>query len=264
VIVVAICCGATLTAAELQPRTIAAFDRYVRLTKERMAEEVKGGAGFLRIDGRPESTRRQQLERMRAGEVVIDKLETREGAKSIDVPDGIIHHWVGVAFVHGARLDAAVHLLQDYDRHAEIFTPNVVASRVLARDGDTFRVHLRFFMKKVIAVTLNTENDARFFRPASDRVYSEIASTRIAEVDQPGTPKETEKPVGRDGGFMWRLNTYWRFLERDGGTYIQCESINLSRDIPFGLGWIVGPFVTSIPRESLTFTMERVRRTLTK
>jgi hypothetical protein len=61
---------------------------------------------------------------------------------------------------------------------------------------------------------------------------------------------------------MWRLNTYWRFLERDGGTYIQCESLTLSRDIPFGLGWVIGPFVMSVPKDSLTFTLDRTRAAL--
>jgi hypothetical protein len=51
---------------------------------------------------------------------------------------------------------------------------------------------------------------------------------------------------------------------RDGGVYIQCESVSLTRGIPFGLGWVVGPFVTSIPRESLTFTLERTRQQLEK
>ena len=68
--------------------------------------------------------------------------------------------------------------------------------------------------------------------------------------------------MGRDGGYLWRLYTYWRMLERDGGTYVQCESITLTRGIPMGLGWLVGPFVTSIPRESLTFTLETTRATL--
>jgi hypothetical protein len=63
---------------------------------------------------------------------------------------------------------------------------------------------------------------------------------------------------------MWRLNTYWRVFERDGGTYVQCESISLSRDIPFGLGWIVGPFVTDVPKESLQFTLGRVLFTARK
>jgi hypothetical protein len=145
-----------------------------------------------------------------------------------------------------------------------VYRPNVVRSRILSREGSSFRVYLRFFMKKVIAVTLNTEHDAQFASLGPDRAHSRIHSTRIAEVADAGTPKEHEKPPGRDTGFMWRLNTYWRFLERDGGTYIQCESITLSRDIPFGLGWVVGPFVTDIPRESLKFTMERTRAELLK
>ena len=69
-------------------------------------------------------------------------------------------------------------------------------------------------------------------------------------------------PEGNDGGYLWRLNTYWRFLERDGGTYVQCESITLTRSIPFGLHWLIGPFLTSIPRESLTFVLETTRKAL--
>jgi len=61
---------------------------------------------------------------------------------------------------------------------------------------------------------------------------------------------------------MWRLNSYWRFLQRDGGVYVQLEAISLTRDIPAGLGWLVKPFVTSIPRESIEFTLSRTRRSL--
>jgi hypothetical protein len=55
------------------------------------------------------------------------------------------------------------------------------------------------------------------------------------------------------------MNTYWRFEEKDGGTYVESESISLTRDIPTGLGLLVGPFVNSIPRESLTFTLATTR-----
>jgi hypothetical protein len=84
----------------------------------------------------------------------------------------------------------------------------------------------------------------------------------VAEVEDAGTPRERELPPGKGHGFMWRLNTYWRFLERDGGAYVQCESITLSRDVPFGLGWIIKPFVTEIPMESLAFTLQRTRAAL--
>jgi hypothetical protein len=55
------------------------------------------------------------------------------------------------------------------------------------------------------------------------------------------------------------MNTYWRFEEKDGGTYVECRSISLTRDIPAGLGWLIGPYVTSVPRESLTFTLATTR-----
>ena len=74
--------------------------------------------------------------------------------------------------------------------------------------------------------------------------------------------KSRARWIGNDGGYLWRLNTYWRLLARDGGLYIHCESVSLSRGIPIGFGWIVGPFVTSIPRESLTFTLETTRKRL--
>lgn len=248
--------------SELKPETVAAFDRYVRVAEERITSEVQQPDRFLYLDTLGDARRTNALAAVRRGEVIVDPLETKDRGKAIDIPRARVHHWVGVAFVPGARLDQTVKLLQDYGRHAEIYTPAVQQSKILSRDGDQFRVFLRFHQKKGISVTVNSEHEAEFFHPGADRVYSRIHSTRIAEVDAPGTAGEKEKPVGHDGGYLWRLNTYWRFLQRDGGTYIQCESITLTRDIPMGFGWLVGPFVNGIPRESLAFTMERTRNAL--
>jgi len=255
--------AAPLAAADLQPATLAAFERYVRATETRIATEVGDPLRFVFVDVVPEPARAAHVDRLRRGQVVIERLETREGQRRIAVPDGLAHHWVGVVFVKGATLDRAVALMQDYDQHSRIFTPAVAGSKILARDGDSYRVWLRFFMKRIISVTVNSEHEARFTRPGPGRAYSRIVSTRIAEVDHAGTPEEAEKPVGHDSGFIWRLNTYWRFLERDGGTYVQCESITLSRGIPIGFGWLIGPFVTSIPKDSLTFMLDTARRRLT-
>jgi hypothetical protein len=243
---------------DLEPRTAAAFDRYIRVTEA----ETQARPAFLAVDALPDQERRTALASLRRGELVIERGETRENGKPVETPGGLIHHWRGTAWVPNASVTQAVALLQDYDRHAAIYRPNVARSKTLSRDGDVFRVYLRFFMKKVITVVVNSEHEARFSRPASDRAQSRIYSTRIAEVENPDTPSEREMPVGRDGGYLWRLNTYWRFQDRDGGTYIQCEAISLTRAIPFGVDWLVGPFVTSIPRESLTFTLETTRKAL--
>ena len=252
--------AAPASAAELQPRTVAAFDRYVRASEQRM----DSGGLFLWVDGLADARRRATLDELGRGELVIERVTTRDGAERINVPDGLIHHWLGLAFVPGATVDQALALLQDYDRHAEIYRPAVARSKLLARDGDVFRMYLRFAMKKVITVVVNTENEARFMRLGPGRAQSRIYSTRIAEVEEADTPAEREKPVGRDGGYLWRLYTYWHFLERDGGTYVQCESISLTRGIPIGFGWLIGPFVTSIPRESLAFTLETTRAVLAR
>ncbi|NOT26988.1 MAG: hypothetical protein HOP16_12890 [Acidobacteria bacterium] len=246
--------------AELQPHTVAAFDRYVKATEARTAAQ----SAFLWVDSLPAAQRQSRIADLRAGMLLIERLTTLDGRREISIPDGLVHHWVGTVFAPGATVNEAVALLQDYNRHADVYRPAVVQSRVLNRQGERFQVFLRFSMTKVITVVVNSEHDAQFVRDGPDRARSRIYSTRISQVEDAGTPGERELPVGQDGGYMWRLNTYWRFLERDGGTYVQCESISLTRGIPFGFGWMIGPFVTSIPRESLEFTLNTTRKTLSK
>jgi len=250
--------ASTPSAAELQPRTIAVFDRYARLTEARL----DGNGPFLWTDTPGGGGTRPSRDALRRGTLLIERVMTLESGREIDVPDGLIHHWMGSVFIRGATVDASLELLQDYNRHAEVFMPIVARSRLTSRDGDTFKAFLRFRQKKVITVVVNSDHEAHFTRPGPGRAEGRIRSLRIAEVENPDTAQEREKPVGNDGGYLWRLNTYWRLLEADGGTYVQCESITLTRGIPTGFGWLIRPFVTSIPRESLEFTLETTRKVL--
>ena len=258
-----LCLGAYVVyAAELKPGTAAAFERYARLTEQRIHGEVARTNGFLWIDTLPENRRAEVTGGLKQGGVIVERLRTRDGAKEIDVPDGLIHHWVGTVFVPKVGVSEAVALMQDYDHHSKYFAPAIARSKLVERNGNRFRVALRFYVKKVITVTMDTENEAEFFHPAADRAHSRIRSTRTVEIADAGTPQEKPKPAGEENGFMWNLNTYWRFVERDGGTYIQCESLTLTRDVPFALAWIIRPIVTQMPRESLTFTLEKARQAL--
>ena len=122
---------------------------------------------------------------------------------------------------------------------------------------------LSWLMKRRLdAFERNTGYDVSYVRVSPTRTQVRSVATRIAEVQHPDTLEEQEKPVGHDSGFLWRFNNYCALEERDHGTYVQCESVSLSRDIPTGLGWLIGPFVTSIPRESLEFTLQAMRRAL--
>jgi hypothetical protein len=256
--VAAVIAAGTVAAAELQPRTVKAFEAYVA------AAETRPAAPFLWLDSRPAAERARIAKELRGGGLVIERLRARPNGRDIDVPDGMIHHWLGAVFVPKATTAEAVRLLQDYDRHASVYAPAVAKSRLLSRDGDMFRFSLRFVMTKVITVTVDGEHEARFATVAPGRARSWIHSTRLAEVADAGTSSEREEPVGQGGGYLWRLNSYWRFEERDGGVYVECESVSLTRDIPFGLGWVVGPFVTSLPRESLELTLTKTREALMK
>jgi hypothetical protein len=245
---------------DLRPETVTAFDEYVKLTDARSNEELRQGTNLLWIDALPESDREQAYEALRRGEVEVQRLETRENGQKIRCPGGMIHHWAGVVFIPGAKLQDVLRVLQDYDHHAQYYTPDVERSKLESRDGDHFLVFLRFRRHKVITVVLNTRHDVRYFRDSETREHSRSSALHIAEVANPGKPNEREKASGEDGGFLWRMETWWRMEERDGGVYVQSEVVSLTRDIPAGLGWLIGPFVTSIPKETLTFTLEATRR----
>ncbi len=240
--------------------TAGAFERYVQLTDARNDLELRRGTGLLWIDSLPDGERAAAYERLRRGDVEVQKLETLDGGEAIQCPDGLIHHWVGVVFIPGATVDDVLAVLEDYDRQAVYYAPDVEQSKVLSRDGEHFRVFLRFRRHKVITVVLDTEHDVHYFRDAAGLAHSRSSAVRIAEVENPGTATEREKQPGDDDGFLWKMETWWRVEQTDGGVYVQSEVASLTRGIPAGLGWLVGPFVTSIPKETLAFTLEATRK----
>jgi hypothetical protein len=247
---------------ELQPATLQAFTRYQALTEARVAGELAPGGAFLYVDSLAPAAREEAYASLRQGKTRIEELHTLEHGAPIACPGGLIHHWLGIIFVPGATLERTLQLVEDYNRQAEIYAPEVVKSRVISHSGNDYKIFLRFKQQDVITVVLDTEHDVHYTRIDAQREASKSISTSIREVAAAGKPNEHDLAADTGGGYLWRINTYWRFLARDGGVYVQCESISLTRDIPTGLGWIVGPFVTSIPRDSLSFTLEAMKKAL--
>jgi len=245
---------------KLKAETQGAFERYVRLAEARNEGELKRGMDLLWVDGLPEEQRAEAYEVLKRGEVKMKKLEILENGKPIACPGGMIHHWTGVVFIPGARVEDVLGVLEDYDRHSAYYAPDVERSKTESREGDHFRVFLRFRRHKVITVVLNTEHEVQYFHDAPGLAHSRSSAVRIAEVANAGKADEREKTPGDDDGFMWRMETWWRMEERDGGVYIQSEVASLTRDIPTGLGWMIKPFVTDIPKETLTFTLVATRK----
>ena len=246
--IVALTCGvlvlsATADAAQLWPETLDAWSTYISATERRIETEHASDVGFLvqDFDDNPDDHRTA----VRRGRVLVSRMETRDvdGGK-ITVPKGAIHHWRGSIFIAGVTLEDVIDGVQSPLRQEDL-QEDVLESRVLERDDDRMKVFLKLRRKKFITVHYNTEHEMRYSRHGATRASSRSVATKIAELKHAGTPLEEEKPAGSDRGFLWRLNSYWRYEEVDGGVIVECESVSLSRSIPSAVRWIVTPLIRS-------------------
>ena len=142
------------------------------------------------------------------------------------------------------------------DKHKQ---EDVLSSRVVSRDGDSQKVFLRLRRTKFVTVVYDTEYDVDYRRLAPDRALSNSISTKVVEIENAGTPRERALPEGNDHGYMWRLNSYWRYKQIDDGVLVEIESLTLSRNLPAIIGPLIRPIVTSTARESMTRTLASVR-----
>ena len=244
--------GARLAVATPGPGAIAGFNRYVARVEARLAAEHQAGSTFVvPID----------FARLRRGEPVIERITASDGA---DLPGAMLHDWRGTAFVPNARAADFERLLRDFNAYPRYFSPQVLEAKVLAHEGGRYQMRMRVRQKHVITVVLDTSYDVTFGRLDAQHGYSISRSTRVSEIESQGTAHERALTSSQEHGFLWRLNTYWTWEERDGGLVIQIESVSLTRSIPTGLGWAVRPFVESVPRESLEFTLRSACKALEK
>jgi hypothetical protein len=236
----------------LKPETLQAFEKYVSKFEVQIEESVNKGASTFWVEKLDPADR----EAIRKGRIRIENTENVP-----EISDGIVHDWWGAVFVPGVKAEDALELLLDYDRHQEIY-PEAVQSRTLEKGPDTTKGYLLFRKEKVLTVILATEHEARTRQLNENHWYIVSHSTKVAEVKDYGTPQEEELPVDEGSGFMWRLNAYWSILQEDDGVLLECGTISLSRNIPWGLGWVIRPFVESLPRETLEETLQATRMAL--
>jgi hypothetical protein len=254
--------AADVAMAELTPAAIAAWQQYQRQVDERYDRLATAKDPFFIEDVFKAPDWRRTATAGRISMLRIDSLAPG-GAEPL-VPDARIHHWVGAVFIPNATLDKVLRYLRDRaGRESEAFD-DVVASKLLARDGDRLRVYMKLKRESVITVTYNTEHNVEYRTLSPSRASSRSIATKIAELAETGTPQEHEKTPGNDHGFLWRLNAYWRFEQTDGGVLIECESVSLSRSVPMLLRPFVSGTVERIARESLQKTLTSLKAELVK
>ncbi len=245
----------------LPGETVAAWNEYVQLTEERIAGELGSEDAFLvqDFDADAHEMRADLLE----GDVIVETMKTvRHDGSNIKVPHGMIHHWQGAVFVGGVTLEEVLSDLKHPDsaRHQQ---EDVLETRVLERGPDSLRVYLRLVRSKIITVTYDTEHLVQYVHHRADRASSRTVATHVAELADAGTAKERQKAPGEDRGFLWRLNSYWRYEAVEGGVIIECESLTLSRSIPLLVVPFVKPIVNRVARESLDRTLSQMRGRMT-
>ena len=265
VLIGAIGVGASpVNSEQLKKETAAAFDQYIQQREAGMERELAAGQSFVWIDSLPQLRRSQAYAELKQGQVLIQQNRDCGMPSCPGIPGGLIHDWVGVVFVPGVSLQQAVGTSQDYDHDADYYRPQVMKSKLLSRSDDTLEVFLRLKQVRFITVILDTEYEVRYRYLDAAHAISRSHSTRIAEVENAGEPDEHDRAAGDDRGLLWRLYSYWRFYQADGGIYIQCTAISLTRNIPTGLGWLIRPLVKKVPRESIEFTLDSTRKALVK
>jgi hypothetical protein len=115
-----------------------------------------------------------------------------------------------------------------------------------------------------VTVVYNTEHAVHYTRHDDRRASSRSVATRIAEVAEPATAREWERPLGEDRGFLWGLNSYWRYEQVGGGVVVECESISLSRTVPSVLRGAVRPVIDQVARGSMERTLLAMRARFTR
>lgn len=261
--IVAVLAAGSAEAATLQAKTVQDFVRYAAAVEARTARELAVDGPFLSIDRQPATTIEEARAQLRRGDVLVMKGSAEdENAQEIEVDGGSIHHWRGVILIPNVRLDHMLRTLKEPgpNQHKQ---EDVLASRVIARNGDALKVFLRLKRTKIVTVVYDTEHDVRYQTIAPSRAASTSVSTRIVEVESAGTPGEYSLPEGNDHGYLWRLNSYWRYQQVDEGVLVELESLTLSRDIPFVFRPLVRPLIDRVARESIRRTLESLRVRLT-
>jgi len=242
---------APCSSARLSGPAQRAFESYAALVEKRLVQQHASPDTYLATLNQP-ATDRADLERqLRGGALHMEPVNG--GTRQVD--GGLLHHWRGAAFTPGAHATDMLALLRDYNRLSTYYAPEVESSRLISDRAGVATVAMRFKKQVVVPIVLDGEFNVQTGLAASGAGYSASRSTHIWEIDYPGTARERRMTEGDDDGFLWRLNTYWSFVEVADGLFIECEAISLTRDVPAGLGWLVAPVIQDMPRDSLRFTL---------
>jgi len=241
-----------LSAVALEPDTLKAWEDYIRNADSRMQARLDGHQHFLWTD---EAADRGV--RLRHGEILVSPV-TGRGTQS--VAGGLIHDWLGAAFIPNTTLDGLLAVVHDYGRYKEFYKPVVADSKVLACTEMDQKFSM-VWQHRVLLINAAIEGQyqARDFAIDAQRGYNIANTTQVREIEDYGRNGEYLLPPGQGSGFIWGMHSIARYEERDGGVYLELEAIALTRTIPSSLRWLVSPVVNHLSINSLATSLRQTR-----
>ena len=240
---------ATTEGAELKKETQQAWDAYIQTANSRMVDRSNGL--FLWVDEVPERS-----QSVRDGKILVSPIGQQYPKP---VPSGLIHDWIGAAFIPNVRLEDVLAAARDYGHYKEFYKPNVIDSKSLGTSGlcDKYSM-LVANHEAVVSTALESEYEACYHRLDDRRWYSIAHTTRVQEIRHYAESGAQELPSDEGSGYIWRIYSFARFQERDGGVYVELEVIVLSRDIPVAVRWVVNPIVRRISKNAMLTSLRQM------
>jgi len=236
--------------AQPPPETLRAFQRYSTAVAARVERDQSDGK-FLRVAVGP------RLPRLREGEILTVSAGSLGIQPDIPVPHGQVQHWVGAVFVPNATIARALPGLWDYANRKRYMRPVIAESRILSQNGDEFRVYLRLVQRSLLTAVFDVTLRIVYHRIDADRLVIESKSESVREVPSidspPGAP-------AHDRGLIWALDDYWRLEEKDGGVYVECEALLLSRQVPAVFRWIANGMIARAAERMLAGALRSTAR----
>lgn len=241
---------------KLTPETAKAFETYVKSAEAELDARWSGRAPFLSL-----AVSAEDRKRLFKGDLVIHPAASHNPQ---DVPDGLIHDWVGAVYIPNTSVSTVLAVLQDFDHHAKIY-PEIIRSRMVKHEGNNMTGYWRIERKQqFVPAVFDVEQQVEYKEIAPEEWICRAYANDIREVQDAGTAREKDYPLGEGLGLLWRLNAFWSIEASGSGVLAECRTISLSRSIPNGMGWMIKPFIQNVPRESLTSTLQNTRKTIAR
>ena len=236
--------------AQLKTETVKGWEQYVE--EKNVVTKPSPDNPFLLTGGD-----RDFWSELRSGKILVAPAGPNIPRR---VPSGLVHDWIGTAFIPNATITQVLAAVRDYDRYKNIYRPGVVDSKLTetTEQEDHFSMLLMnqaMFLKKAV----EGQYHASYFRVDDQHWYSVAESTRVQEIVGYGSANQQLLPEGEGTGLIWRVRSITRYEQREGGVFIQLDAMVLSRDVPCALRWMVDPIVRRVSRESVQLSLQQTR-----